>query len=49
MVAGLAIGIVQACLTPFDSVGPYRTMTPFLFAIVALLWFGFARTRTSRA
>jgi branched-chain amino acid transport system permease protein len=49
MAAGLAIGLVQACLTPFDSVGPYRTMTPFLFAIVALLWFGFARGRLSRA
>jgi branched-chain amino acid transport system permease protein len=45
MVAGLAIGIVQALLTPFDSVGPYRTMTPFLFAIVALLWFGFGSAR----
>ena len=49
MVAGLAIGLVQACLTPFTSVGPYRTMTPFLFAIVALLLFGFGRGRLSRA
>jgi branched-chain amino acid transport system permease protein len=49
MAAGLAIGVVQACLTPFDSVGPYRTMTPFLFAIVALLWFGFGQPRLSRA
>jgi branched-chain amino acid transport system permease protein len=45
MAAGLAIGVVQSCLAPFDAVGPYRTMTPFLFAIVALLWFGFARGR----
>jgi len=49
MAAGLAIGLVQACLTPFTSVGPYRTMTPFLFAIVALLWFGFGRGRLSTA
>ena len=37
--ASIAIGIVQACATPFASVGGYRSMTPFLFAIVALLWF----------
>ncbi len=43
MVAGLVIGIVQSCLTAFTLVSPYRTVTPFLFAIVALLWFGFAR------
>jgi branched-chain amino acid transport system permease protein len=49
MAAGLAIGLVQAFLTPFDSVGPYRTMTPFLFAIVALLWFGLAGARLNRA
>src|SRR4030088_1769962 len=40
MVAGLAIGVVQSCLAPFDAAGPYRTMPPFVFAIVALLWFG---------
>ena len=43
MFAGLAIGIVQACLTAFPAVSGYRTVTPFVFAIVALLWFGFAR------
>lgn len=41
MTAGVVIGVVQACLTAFDALAPYRTMTPFLFAIVALLWFGF--------
>ena len=39
LAAGIAIGIVQACATPFESIGGYRSMTPFLFAIVALLWF----------
>jgi branched-chain amino acid transport system permease protein len=39
LAAGMAIGIVQACATPFESIGGYRSMTPFLFAIVALLWF----------
>jgi branched-chain amino acid transport system permease protein len=39
LAAGLAIGLVQACATPFASIGGYRSMTAFLFAIVALLWF----------
>ena len=41
--AGLAIGSVQSCLTAFTAVSPYRTVTPFVFAILALLWFGFGR------
>jgi branched-chain amino acid transport system permease protein len=49
MVAALAIGLVQSCLTAFGPVSPYRTLTPFLFAIVALLWFGFARRGPSTA
>jgi branched-chain amino acid transport system permease protein len=49
MVAGLVIGVVQACLTPFDAITPYRTMTPFVFAILALLFFGFGRTRLGTA
>ncbi|MBO0687386.1 MAG: branched-chain amino acid ABC transporter permease, partial [Candidatus Dormibacteraeota bacterium] len=39
VVAGLVIGIIQSSATPFDSVSPYRSMTPFLVAIIALLWF----------
>jgi branched-chain amino acid transport system permease protein len=46
--AGLAIGLVQSLLTPIEAISPYRTMTPFLFAIVALLWFGFAQQRVRR-
>jgi branched-chain amino acid transport system permease protein len=50
MAAGLGIGVVQALLTPVEAISPYRTMTPFLFAIVALLWFGWAgRGGLSRA
>jgi branched-chain amino acid transport system permease protein len=43
MVAGIAIGVTQACVAAFPALSPYRTVTPFVFAIVALLWFGFAR------
>ena len=41
LVAALVIGVVQSCLTAFPAVSPYRTMTPFIFAILALLWMGF--------
>jgi len=44
--AALVIGVVQSCLTAFPAVSPYRTLTPFIFAIVALLWFGFREQRT---
>ncbi|HLZ29919.1 MAG TPA: branched-chain amino acid ABC transporter permease [Chloroflexota bacterium] len=43
LVAGLAIGVVQSSLTAFLAISSYRTVTPFVFAIVALLWFGFSR------
>jgi len=45
MLAGIAIGVVQACLTAFTAISPYRTVTPFVFAIVALLWFGASSRR----
>jgi branched-chain amino acid transport system permease protein len=48
LVAGLAIGLTQSLLTPIEAISPYRTMTPFVFAIVALLWFGFAQQRVRR-
>ena len=43
LAAGFVIGIVQSCLTAFEldrtDLAEYRTMTPFVLAIVALLWF----------
>lgn len=39
VVAGLVIGVIQSSATPFDTISPYRSMTPFLVAIIALLWF----------
>jgi branched-chain amino acid transport system permease protein len=38
VVGGLAIGVIEAIGTPFPSVAPYRTLTPFVFAIVALVF-----------
>jgi branched-chain amino acid transport system permease protein len=38
MIAGLVVGLVNALVTPFLTISPYRDMTPFVLAIVALLW-----------
>jgi branched-chain amino acid transport system permease protein len=43
LAAGFVIGLVQSSLTAFKHLAGYRTMTPFVLAIIALLWF--ARTR----
>jgi branched-chain amino acid transport system permease protein len=43
LIAGFVIGLVQSCLTAFTELAEYRTMTPFVLAIVALLWFARAR------
>ena len=43
LIAGFVIGLVQSCLTAFTDLAEYRTMTPFVLAIVALLWFARAR------
>lgn len=39
LIAGIVIGVVQSCLTAFSEVADYRTLTPFVLAILALLWF----------
>jgi branched-chain amino acid transport system permease protein len=39
LAAGIVIGVVQSCLTAFSSLSEYRTLTPFVLAIIALLWF----------
>ena len=57
LAGGLVIGLVQSLLTPYFSwptfdqpLSAYRTVTPFVVAIVGLLWFGRKRTVTiSRA
>jgi branched-chain amino acid transport system permease protein len=39
LAAGFVIGIVQSCLTAFSNLAAYRTLTPFVLAIIALLFF----------
>jgi branched-chain amino acid transport system permease protein len=38
VIGGLSIGVIEALGTPFPPIAPYRTLAPFLFAILALLW-----------
>ncbi|HKS18028.1 MAG TPA: ABC transporter permease [Bradyrhizobium sp.] len=38
VIGGLAIGVIEAIGTPFPSIASYRTLTPFVFAIVALVF-----------
>jgi len=37
LLAGLVVGLVNAMITPFLAIAPYRDMTPFVLAILALL------------
>jgi branched-chain amino acid transport system permease protein len=43
VVAGFLIGIIQSGLNGFSEVAEYRTLTPFVVAILALLWFAIRR------
>jgi branched-chain amino acid transport system permease protein len=36
--AALAVGLVTALITPIFSISEYRSMTPFVMAVIALLW-----------
>jgi branched-chain amino acid transport system permease protein len=49
LVAGFVIGVVQSSLSAWSSLVDYRNMTPFVLAIVALLWFSFRRDATERS
>lgn len=46
LVAGFLIGVVQSGLTAFSDIAEYRTLTPFVLAILALLWFAIRRHET---
>lgn len=40
VVAAFVIGLVQSCLAAMNSLAQYRTSTPFVAAIVVLIYFG---------
>jgi branched-chain amino acid transport system permease protein len=39
LVAAFVIGVVQSGLNAMASLNEFRNMTPFVFAIIVLLWF----------
>jgi len=39
-IAGLGIGVLEACLTGVDVIAPYRAATPFLVALIAVALIG---------
>jgi branched-chain amino acid transport system permease protein len=43
LIAAFVIGLVQSELNAFHSLAPYRQTTPFVCAIIVLLWFGWRR------
>jgi len=46
--AGLVIGVIQSSLIAFDAVSEYRNITPFVLAIVMLLWLAWRRPLMTR-
>jgi branched-chain amino acid transport system permease protein len=38
LAGGLVVGVVQAALTPYESVTRFRSAAPFVLSIIALLW-----------
>ena len=48
LAAGLVIGVIQSILTPFNAIAPYRAATPFVVAIIVLLWFARRRPQVVR-
>jgi branched-chain amino acid transport system permease protein len=43
LISAFVIGLVQSELNAFPSLAVYRNTTPFVFAIIVLLWFGWRR------
>jgi branched-chain amino acid transport system permease protein len=47
--AGIVIGVIHDLLTPFTALTNYRDMTPFVLAVIALLWASRHRTVVTRS
>ncbi len=48
LAAAFVIGIIQAELNAFSSLAEYRNMTPFVCAIIVLMWFGWRQAVEGR-
>jgi branched-chain amino acid transport system permease protein len=46
MLGGLAVGVAQAVLSPYESLSRYRSAAPFVLAIIALLYLSRRRVVT---
>lgn len=46
LLGGLVIGVIEAMLTLYKPLVPLRTMTPFVVAVVAILWMQRGQTLT---
>jgi branched-chain amino acid transport system permease protein len=49
VLAAFVIGLIQSELNAFETLAEYRNTTPFVVAIVVLLWFGWRRDIEGRA
>jgi branched-chain amino acid transport system permease protein len=38
LIGGLLIGVLEALGTPFQVISPYRSVAPFIVAIIVILW-----------
>ena len=38
LIGGLLIGLLEALATPFQVIAPYRSVAPFVVAIIVILW-----------
>ncbi|HEX9926305.1 MAG TPA: branched-chain amino acid ABC transporter permease [Anaerolineae bacterium] len=38
LIGGLLIGVLEAVGTPFQTISPYRSVAPFIVAIIVILW-----------
>jgi branched-chain amino acid transport system permease protein len=38
LIGGLLIGLLEALATPFQALTPYRSVAPFVVAIIVILW-----------
>lgn len=48
LIGGLAIGVLQAIVTPVAALAPYRNVVPFVCAVVVMLWLSRHVTYTTR-
>lgn len=48
VVAAFVVGLIQSELNAFRSLAAYRNTTPFVLAIIVLLWFGYRRDLEGR-